>query len=297
MLLTITTTHQPATDLGYLLHKRPGKLQTFDLAFGRAHVFYPAAEEARCTAALLLDIDPLALVRGPGAMLSDYVNDRPYVSSSFLCVAISRVFGTALSGRCSAKPELAAAPILLEAHIAAVPLRGREQAGRAPVRAARLPGRVDGRDRCRRTLPQRHAAGNEATERASDARLRAAAGRRQPQALRNRRRRGRQAARQGQGLARPAPRARVHRPPVPRAPQGARRGRGRAPRPRRRRRRRADGRRGAEPGAEAAARPAARLGRRDAQGRRRRPGPTTTSRSRASSSTSTRTTPSRGPRT
>ena len=127
MLLTITTTHQPATDLGYLLHKRPGKLQTFDLAFGRAHVFYPAAEEARCTAALLLDIDPLALVRGPGAMLSDYVNDRPYVSSSFLCVAISRVFGTALSGRCSAKPELAAAPIPLEAQIAAVPLRGREQ--------------------------------------------------------------------------------------------------------------------------------------------------------------------------
>ena len=127
MLLTITTTHQPATDLGYLLHKRPGKVQTFDLAFGRAHVFYPEAEEERCTAALLLDIDPLALVRGPGAMLSDYVNDRPYVSSSFLCVAISRVFGTALGGRCSAKPELAAAPIPLEAQIAAVPLRGREQ--------------------------------------------------------------------------------------------------------------------------------------------------------------------------
>ena len=127
MLLTITTTHQPATDLGYLLHKRPGKLQAFDLAFGRAHVFYPEAEKTRCTAALLLDIDPLALVRGPGAMLSDYVNDRPYVSSSFLSVAISRVFGTALSGRCSAKPELGATQIPLEARMAAVPLRGREQ--------------------------------------------------------------------------------------------------------------------------------------------------------------------------
>ena len=26
MLLTITTTHRPATDLGYLLHKHPGAM-------------------------------------------------------------------------------------------------------------------------------------------------------------------------------------------------------------------------------------------------------------------------------
>ena len=36
MLLTITTTYSPATDLGYLLHKHPDRLQTFDLAFGKA---------------------------------------------------------------------------------------------------------------------------------------------------------------------------------------------------------------------------------------------------------------------
>ena len=52
MLLTITTTYQPATDLGYLLYKHPAKVQTFDLAFGQAHVFYPEATEKRCTAAL-----------------------------------------------------------------------------------------------------------------------------------------------------------------------------------------------------------------------------------------------------
>ncbi len=83
----------PATDLGYLLAKHPGKLQTFNLNFGKAHVFYPEATETRCTAALLLDVDPIGLVRGrvgstEGGLLEQYVNDRPYVASSFLSVAI-----------------------------------------------------------------------------------------------------------------------------------------------------------------------------------------------------------------
>ena len=64
MLLTITTTHRPATDLGYLLHKNPGAVQSFELSFGKAHVFYPEATDERCTAALLLDVDPVGLVRG-----------------------------------------------------------------------------------------------------------------------------------------------------------------------------------------------------------------------------------------
>lgn len=127
MLLTISTTHRPATDLGYLLHKNPARAQAFKLAFGEAHVFYTEATGERCTAALLLDIDPLGLVRGPGAMLSDYVNDRAYVSSSFLCVAIARVFGTALSGRAKERPELAATRIPLEASLAAVPCRGGDE--------------------------------------------------------------------------------------------------------------------------------------------------------------------------
>lgn len=88
MLLTITTTHQPATDLGYLLHKHPARAQSFKLNFGQAHVFYPEASEERCTAVLLLDMNPINLVRGSagGFALQSYVNDRPYVASSFLSV-------------------------------------------------------------------------------------------------------------------------------------------------------------------------------------------------------------------
>ncbi len=115
MLLTITTTCRPATDLGYLLHKHPDRLQEFDLGFGTARVFYPEADETRCTACLLLDIDPVSLVRGKGpeagGLLDQYVNDRPYVASSFLSVAISQVFGSALQGRCKDRPGLADAAI------------------------------------------------------------------------------------------------------------------------------------------------------------------------------------------
>src|ERR1700737_3995345 len=99
MLLTITTTHQPGTDLGYLVHKNPDKFQTFDLSFGQAHVFYTHADINRCTAALLVEVDPIQLVRGKNGgdtfALQQYVNDRPYAASSFLSVAIAQIFGTA----------------------------------------------------------------------------------------------------------------------------------------------------------------------------------------------------------
>jgi 3' terminal RNA ribose 2'-O-methyltransferase Hen1 len=132
MLLTITTTAQPATDLGYLLHKNPGAVRSVELSFGKAHVFYPEASEDRCTAALMLEVDPVALVRGrvgaggEGATVDQYVNDRPYAASSFLSVAIAQVFGTALGGRSKDRPELAAMPIPLEARIAPLPCRGGE---------------------------------------------------------------------------------------------------------------------------------------------------------------------------
>src|SRR5579872_3548539 len=132
MYLTITTTHTPATDLGYLLHKRPGKLHSLSLSFGQAHVFYPEATEARCTAALLLDLDPVDLVRKPGGpsgeggLLDQYVNDRPYVSSSFTSVALARAFGTALGGRSKTKQDLADAELPLEIRIAVLPCRGGE---------------------------------------------------------------------------------------------------------------------------------------------------------------------------
>jgi 3' terminal RNA ribose 2'-O-methyltransferase Hen1 len=130
MLLTIACTTPPATDLGYLLHKNPARFQTFSLSFGKVHVFYPEASEQRCTAALLLEIDPIRLVRrgarqsGHEQTLQEYVNDRPYVSSSFLSVAIASVFGSALSGQSEEKPELAETPLLLEARVTALPCRG-----------------------------------------------------------------------------------------------------------------------------------------------------------------------------
>jgi 3' terminal RNA ribose 2'-O-methyltransferase Hen1 len=130
MLLTISTTHQPATDLGYLLYKHPDKSQVFDLSFGTAQVFYPAASATSCTMAMLLDINPVDLARGKaGAQqqsLATYVSDRPYAASSFLSVAISQVLGTALTGRCREKPELANTPLPLTARIPVLPSRGRE---------------------------------------------------------------------------------------------------------------------------------------------------------------------------
>lgn len=132
MLLSITTTHQPATDLGYLLGKHPERLQTFELAYGNAHVFYPEANAERCTACLLLDIDPIGLVRNhrggaEDATLARYVNDRPYVASSFMSVAIARVFASALGGVSRERPELAQVAIPLVVELAAVPSRGGER--------------------------------------------------------------------------------------------------------------------------------------------------------------------------
>ncbi len=122
MLLTISTTHKPATDLGYLLHKHPDRLQTFDLSFGKAHVYYPEATGERCTAALQLEIDPIGLVRRAGSRgrqrsLQHYVNDRPYAASSFLSVAINKVFRSAFAGRGGGKQDLAATEIPLEATV------------------------------------------------------------------------------------------------------------------------------------------------------------------------------------
>ncbi len=132
MLLTVTTTHQPATELGYLLAKNPARTQEFSLSFGKVHVYYPEATDEKCTVALLLDVDSLALTRRPGreddaSPLAPYVNDRSYVASSFMSVAIARVFGSALGGRCRERPELAEQPIPLDATLHVVPCRGGER--------------------------------------------------------------------------------------------------------------------------------------------------------------------------
>jgi 3' terminal RNA ribose 2'-O-methyltransferase Hen1 len=130
VLLRISTTHHPATDLGFLLHKHPGRVQSFEESVGVAHVFYSEATDSRCTAVLLLEVDPVGLVRGrrgpsgDGFALGQYVNDRPYAASSMLAMALKDVYRTALTGRCNARPELAASPLPLEIHIPAVPCRG-----------------------------------------------------------------------------------------------------------------------------------------------------------------------------
>ena len=131
MLLTITTTHQPANDLGYLLHKHPDRFQSFDLSFGKVHVYYSEVSVERCTACLLLDVDAVGMVRGKNAdqsfLLAQYVNDRPYAASSFMSVAIAQVFGSALQGRCKDRPELATTAISLTARIDVLPVRGGER--------------------------------------------------------------------------------------------------------------------------------------------------------------------------
>ena len=134
MLLTITLTgtpEAPATDLGYLLFKNPANRHEKELSCGVAHLFYPEASAERCTVALLLDIDPIALVRGragggESGPLAQYVNDRPYVASSLLSVALGQLFGTAMSGRSKDRPELAAQPLPLLATLAVLPCRGGE---------------------------------------------------------------------------------------------------------------------------------------------------------------------------
>lgn len=127
MLLTISTTHQPATDLGFLLMKHPDNVHVTDLPFGRATIFYPEATDERCTAALTLEIDPVELVRGKGtaAGLQDqYVNDRPYAASSLLSVAMGRALNTAMGGRSKHRQELAETPIPVEARVVPLPARG-----------------------------------------------------------------------------------------------------------------------------------------------------------------------------
>jgi len=129
MLLSISTTHDPPTDLGYLLHKHPDRVQSFELAFGKAHVFYPDSDSQRCTACLMLDVDPIGLVRGKKGerTLDQYVNDRPYVASSMLAVAIAQVYGTALAGNCKDRPALVTTPIPLEARIPSLPCASGEE--------------------------------------------------------------------------------------------------------------------------------------------------------------------------
>lgn len=127
MLLTITYRGKNPEDLGYLLHKNPNRVQYVELTYGRACIYYPKLSEDIATCAMLLDINPVDLARGKvgseGGGLFDYVNDRPYAASSFMSNAISRAFGTAMSGRSKERQELADMALNLEAFISMLPCR------------------------------------------------------------------------------------------------------------------------------------------------------------------------------
>ncbi len=130
MLVSITSTTPDATDLGYLLHKHPERVRSVDVGFGKAHVFYPEAAPERCTATLLVEVDPIGLSRrrkgAQGQGLEPYVNDRPYVASSMLSVALGRLFGSAMAGSCETRPELVDRVLELEIELPVVPVRGGE---------------------------------------------------------------------------------------------------------------------------------------------------------------------------
>ena len=131
MLFTLSTTQAPATDLGYLLHKNPNRLHEIEIAQGKAILFYPEASHERCTFAMSLDIDAVALVRGSvnsqaGGLLDQYVNDRPYAISSFMTVAMGRALGTAFTGRSKERQSVADAPLPLEIQLTPLPVRGAE---------------------------------------------------------------------------------------------------------------------------------------------------------------------------
>jgi len=130
VLLTLSTVGdhaEPATDLGFVLHKHPDRVRTVDLGFGTAHVFYPEATSARCTATLFVDVDPIRLSRRDRrtpSTLEPYVNDRPYAASSFLSVAIGKLYRTAMRGVCADRPELVDKPFKLKISMPTVPCPG-----------------------------------------------------------------------------------------------------------------------------------------------------------------------------
>ena len=159
MFLSVSTTHRPATDLGFLLHKHPDRLHETELTFGKAWLFYPEATDERCEATLLMDVDPVGLVRGKGhadGLLDQYVNDRPYAASSFLSVAMNKALRTAMAGTSKERPELAAGAIPLEAVVTPLPARGGEALVRAlfeplgwTVRLDPAPAAQDGAEQAR----------------------------------------------------------------------------------------------------------------------------------------------------
>ena len=131
VIVSLTSTTPDATELGFVLHKHPDRVRTVEVSAGRAHVFFPEATPQRCTATVVVEVDPIALARRgrgqrPAPGLEPYVNDRPYAASSMLSVALGKLFATALRGSCEQRPELVERPLALEVDLPVVPVRGGE---------------------------------------------------------------------------------------------------------------------------------------------------------------------------
>jgi 3' terminal RNA ribose 2'-O-methyltransferase Hen1 len=148
MLITLTCHAPNAPEVGYLLAKNPATVFERLFSAGRVWVFYSEVAADHITVVLLAEIDSVGLVRGPAALagLDQYVNDRPYVASSLMSVALNVAFATAISGRSKERPERVGERMRWEVTLPAVACEaGEELIGRmlAPlgyaVTTARLP--------------------------------------------------------------------------------------------------------------------------------------------------------------
>ncbi|MFZ4843620.1 methyltransferase domain-containing protein [Mycetocola saprophilus] len=126
MYLSITLTGSHASGLNHLLHKHPDRVHRREKNGSTATVFTPVFEPDRATVGLLLEVDPIGLVRGQGAArdsftLGQYVNDRPYAANSLLAVALRQSFSTAFAGNSTARADIVDIPLPLRFEIPALP--------------------------------------------------------------------------------------------------------------------------------------------------------------------------------
>ncbi|WP_030148917.1 3' terminal RNA ribose 2'-O-methyltransferase Hen1 [Mycetocola saprophilus] len=126
MYLSITLTGSHASGLNHLLHKHPDRVHRREKNGSTATVFTPVFEPDRVTVGLLLEVDPIGLVRGQGAArdsftLGQYVNDRPYAANSLLAVALRQSFSTAFAGNSTARADIVDIPLPLRFEIPALP--------------------------------------------------------------------------------------------------------------------------------------------------------------------------------
>jgi 3' terminal RNA ribose 2'-O-methyltransferase Hen1 len=106
--LSIATTRQSATDLGFLLYKHPDRVFRSDASRNSkmsAVGFYPEAADERCEFCLIVEVDPVERVRGAswGAGIAQYVEPLPFLASSYMSQALSLCLRSAMNGIVTSK--------------------------------------------------------------------------------------------------------------------------------------------------------------------------------------------------